>query len=382
MIVDGSWRRSAATQAVCAALTDAGFEAYFVGGCVRNALIGMPVSDIDIATNALPEQTLECARAAGLRAIPTGADHGTITLVCDGVGHEVTTYRADVETDGRRAVVAFSEDMSEDAARRDFTMNALYARPDGTVVDPLGGLPDLEARHVRFIGDAHARIKEDHLRSLRFFRFTAWYGDPAKGIDAEGLAAVAAHLDGLSILSRERVGAELRKLLTAPDPAPAVAAMRQSGVLPALMHDADDRGLAILVHVEQQIGLAPDAMRRFAVLSKPNDTLRLSKAEMRRWDILRRGVEASSSAAELGYAFGADEAVNILALRSALLEMPVQPDQVRDTARGASQVFPIKAADLPALSGAALGAELRRLEQLWVSSDFTLSKPDLLAGNR
>lgn len=214
------WLTNPATQAVCAALEAGGAQALFVGGCVRNALMGVPVSDIDISTDAVPERVIVLAEAAGIKAVPTGIDHGTVTLIKDGIPHEVTTFRKDVETDGRRAVVAYSTCIEEDAARRDFTMNALYARSDGTVLDPLGGLPDLRARRVRFIGDAGDRIREDYLRSLRYFRFHALYGCDELGFDPEALAAIAGNLDGLATLSRERVGAELLKLLSAPDPAP------------------------------------------------------------------------------------------------------------------------------------------------------------------
>ncbi|CAN0587043.1 unnamed protein product, partial [Ectocarpus sp. 12 AP-2014] len=197
----------------------------------------------------------ELARVAGLKPVPTGIDHGTVTVVADHDPFEITTFRRDVETDGRRAVVAFADTLDEDAKRRDFTMNALYARIDGTVIDPLGGLPDLRARRVRFIGDATDRIREDYLRSLRFFRFHAWYGNPDNGMDSDALAAIASHLDGLESLSRERVGAEMVKLLAARDPAPAVAAMRATGVLGRLLPGADDRALAPLIHLEDVLGL-------------------------------------------------------------------------------------------------------------------------------
>lgn len=227
-------------------------------GCVRNALLGAEASDIDIATDAHPERVVELAAGAGLKAIPTGIEHGTVTVVSGGIPHEITTFRRDVETDGRRATVAFSDTVSEDAARRDFTMNALYARPDGTLLDPLGGLPDLNARHVRFIGQAKDRIREDYLRSLRYFRFHAWYGDAAAGFDPDALDAIASNLDGLERLSRERVGAEILKLLAAPDPAPAIAAMRGAGVLGAVLPGADDRSLAVLVSLEQAADAAAD----------------------------------------------------------------------------------------------------------------------------
>ena len=206
------------------------------------------------------------AAAAGLAAVPTGIDHGTVTLLSDGQPFEVTTFRRDVETFGRHATVAFSTDIAEDAARRDFTMNALYAEPDGTLVDPLGGLADLRARRVRFVGDPARRIAEDYLRILRFFRIHAWYGDPAGGLDPEGLAACAALQEGLDSLSRERVGAEIAKLLAARDPAPAVAAMAATGILARVLPGADPRALAPLVHLEAGAGLAPRWQRRLAAL--------------------------------------------------------------------------------------------------------------------
>ena len=216
--VTGAWLTDPAAQQVCRVLTDAGHQAWFVGGCVRNALLGAPVADLDLTTDARPDVVIQLATAAGLKVIPTGIDHGTVTVIVKNTHFEVTTFSRDVATDGRRAVVAFANTMVEDARRRDFTMNALYAGPDGVVVDPLGGLPDLFARRVRFIEDADQRIREDYLRILRFFRFHAWYG--ADGLDANALAACAANIDGLASLSRERVTAELFKLLAAPDPAP------------------------------------------------------------------------------------------------------------------------------------------------------------------
>ena len=168
-------------QTICAALEGAGHAAFFVGGCVRNAVMGVAASDVDIATDATPDRVMDIAKAAGMRAVPTGVEHGTVTLVTLGVPFEVTTFRKDVATDGRRAVVAFSSDMDADARRRDFTMNALYADRHGWVHDPVGGLPDAQARRVRFIDDPVQRIREDYLRTLRFCRFSAWYADPGLG---------------------------------------------------------------------------------------------------------------------------------------------------------------------------------------------------------
>ncbi len=381
--ISESWVSDPATQKVCAALTGAGAQALFVGGCVRNALLGAPVSDIDIATDAHPERVMELAQAAGLKAIPTGIEHGTITVVSGGAPHEITTFRRDVKTDGRRAVVAFSEKVEEDAARRDFTMNAIYARPDGTVLDLLNGLPDLQARRVRFIGTAENRIREDYLRSLRYFRFHAWYGDAEAGFDPDALAAIAANLDGLAGLSRERVGAELLKLLSAPDPAPSVAAMRQAGVLARLVPGAEDRSLAPLVALEHQAGAAPEPIRRLAAIVTPEiaKTLRLSKAQLQRLTRMRDEASGTASIAELGFRYGEKGGMHETLLRCAFLEQPWSEDMRQDLRKGAAADFPVQAADLiPGFAGPALGKKLAELEARWIASGFSLTREDLLGG--
>jgi len=377
--IDQPWLTEKGTQKVCTALTAKGARAYFVGGCVRNALLGTPVNDLDISTDARPETVLELARAAGIKAIPTGIEHGTITLVVDGNPYEVTTFRKDVATDGRRAVVAFSTDMKEDAHRRDITMNALYADAAGQVFDPLGGLEDLKARRVRFIGNGGDRIREDYLRALRFFRFHAWYGDVDAGFDPDALDAIASNLDGLPELSRERVGTELLKLLAARDPAPAVAGMRQTGVLGTLLPGIDDHALALLCHFDQ--GVRPDAIRRLAALGSQElvAPMRLSKAQGARLRRLRTAATGTQGAAELGYRLGSEEARDALFLRAALLEQPVISDLERDIRLGAQAKFPISSKDLIArFQGVALGDELRRLEGLWINSGFALDKDALL----
>ena len=379
MRVTGDWLTRPQTQAVCAALTGAGYRALLVGGCVRNALLGEAVADVDIATDAEPATVTRLAEAAGLKAVPTGIDHGTITVVAGGIPHEVTTFRRDVETFGRHATVAFSTRVEDDAARRDFTMNALYATPDGDVIDPLNGLPDLRMRRLRFVGDAVARITEDYLRILRFFRFHAWYGDPDAGLDAEALAACAAHSEGLDTLSRERVGAETRKLLLARDPAPAVAAMAQAGVLQHVLPGANARALPVLVHLEA--GRSPDWLRRLVVLGgeDPADRLRLSRAEAKRLDILRRGLSSMEAPAALGYRYGPDAAATVVLARAAVLETPLAAAWDEEIALGASARFPVTAADLmPTLSGPALGERLAVLEARWIASGFRLTRDDLL----
>ncbi|QYK41680.1 MAG: CCA tRNA nucleotidyltransferase [Paracoccaceae bacterium] len=378
MIVTGDWLTRAETRAVFAALAADGAQVLAVGGCVRNALLGQPVHDVDIATGARPEVVTRLAERAGLRVVPTGIDHGTVTVVSGGIAHEVTTFRRDIETDGRRAVVAFSDRIGDDAARRDFTMNALYCTAGGAVIDPLHGLQDVMAGRVRFVGDPQARIAEDYLRILRFFRFHAWYG--RDGLDPDGLAACAALADGIDRLSRERLGAEMRRLLSAPDPAPAVAAMAAAGVLARVLPGADARALPVLVHLEGDATIR--WLRRLAALGGEGvDTaLRLSRAEAAALDALRDGAAGGQGAAVLGYRLGAGDAADALLLRAALTGMPLPPGWQPEIARGAAARFPVRAADLmPALSGPAIGDRLRLLEDRWIASDFRLTRDELLS---
>ena len=380
MKISDDWIGHPGTQALCKVLARAGCQALFVGGCVRNSLLGVPVADIDIATNARPEIVSNLAKTAGFRVIPTGIEHGTVTVIAQGLAHEVTTFRRDVETDGRRAVVAFSSDVVEDAARRDFTMNALYARADGSVLDPLGSLPDLIARRVRFVGEPQARIREDYLRILRFFRFYAVYGDPEGGIDAEGLAACAGNADGINGLSRERVGAEIRKLLGARDPAPAIAAMAQTGILAKVLPGSDAKALCILVHLEGDE--PPRWQRRLAILggADPGEALRLSRTEIGSNAAVRTEIGSMLTSAALGWKLGAEAASDVLLCRAALFETHLPKNWQAEIARGVASTIPVTAADLmPALRGPALGKKLHEIQARWLASDLYLRKSDLLA---
>ncbi|MGJ8556810.1 MAG: CCA tRNA nucleotidyltransferase [Sulfitobacter geojensis] len=380
---DTSWLQNPEAQDVCAVITAAGYDVFFVGGCVRNAIMRLADSDIDMSTNAHPEKVMELATSAGLKAIPTGIDHGTVTVVVKGTPFEITTFRRDVETDGRHAVVAFSDNIHDDARRRDFTMNALYATPDGQVVDPLGGMGDLLARRIRFIEDPDARIKEDYLRILRFFRFSAWYGNPVEGFDAEALAAISTNTEGLETLSAERVGQEMVKLLNAPDPAPAVAVMRQTGVLSTVLPGSDDRMLAILIHMETALGIAPDWKRRLAVLGgeDPAARFRLSKADAQKLAVLREVGFSGPPVAEIAYRHGVEVGQTTVLLRAVLAEQMPDRALLETVLSAAEAKFPVTASDLmPEFQGPALGKKLRQLEQRWIDSGFALSAQELLRG--
>ena len=378
MRITGAWLDHPGTQALCAALEGAGYQALLVGGCVRNAILGRAVSDLDLATDATPDTVTQIAETAGFRVVPTGTLHGTVTVIAHHRPHEVTTFRRDVETFGRHATVAYSTDIAEDAARRDFTMNALYANKLGEVIDPLNGLPDLNAGHVRFVGDPDQRIQEDYLRILRFFRFHAYFGKD--GVDAEGLAACAAHSAMIETISRERVGAEMKKLLSAPDPAPAVAAMAQSGVLRAVLPGADPAALPVLVHLED--GLPPDPLRRLTALGGQDvaERLRLSRKEAAAIEALRAALTSDDTPAVLGWKLGSDRARDAILLRAALSGQPL-PQVQAEIARGAAAVFPVKPADLD-LEGPPLGVALRQMQAKWLASDLRATRAALLDQNQ
>ena len=286
---NAEWTRRKGLAALTAALGAQRIR--WVGGAVRDTLLGVAVNDVDCATTLHPNEVIALCRDAGIRTVPTGIDHGTVTAIFEDGPVEITTLRRDVSTDGRRATVAFAEDWREDAARRDFTINALYAHPETLEIeDWFGGLDDLAARRVRFIGDAAQRIREDHLRILRYFRFQARFGDDP---DPDALSACRDLAQTLKGLSRERVAMELLAILGLPDPGPAVALMHDLGVLQVILPEARERERAVLgalVASEQSAGAAPEAIRRLAALVPPVPSLaealaarlRLSRAQRAR----------------------------------------------------------------------------------------------------
>ena len=384
-IITQDWIKNPATQAVCNMLTANGKQAFFVGGCVRNALMGIPVIDIDMATNAEPYQVMKLARNAGLEVIPTGIFYGTVTVMSDDIPHEITTFRNDMKTDGRHATVMFSETIEEDAKRRDFTMNALYADPDGRIFDPLNGLPDLKARQFRFIGKAEDRIREDYLRSLRYFRFHAWYGFANTGFDRAALTAIAANPDGLKYLSRERISSEMLKILAAPDPVISMAELRKTGVLERILPGASDDYLSRLVVLERDAQVKPDPIRRLSAITniKGALTLRLPKVELKRLKSMRKCAMCMANAAELGYRYGIKAGLDMLLLRAAFQGQNWNNNAYEDLSHGAEARFPVQSEDLvEAFSGPALGAKLSQLEMRWIASDFRMTREQLLAGQK
>ncbi|MCA1660900.1 MAG: CCA tRNA nucleotidyltransferase [Novosphingobium sp.] len=365
------WTRRADLAELVAALgsSEHGGNARYVGGAVRDTLLGGEVNDVDIATPLEPAEVIERLDAAGIRSVPTGLEHGTVTAILPGGNVEITTLRRDVATDGRHAEVAFSRDWKEDAARRDFTINALYAEPATLEIsDYFGGLDDLRGRRVRFIGDARQRIREDHLRILRYFRFQARFGShPADEVAERACAELAPTLKGIS---RERVGWELQAILALPDPAPTIARMAELGVLAVILPEADPAALQALVSAERAQGVAPDSIRRLAALLPADPALaeqvaarlRLSVVQKKRLALAAR--RETGAARALAYRFGREEAIDALLLAG-------RP--VAELAGWDIPTFPLKGGAIVA-RGVAAGPEVARIfqavEARWIAEGF------------
>jgi poly(A) polymerase len=376
------WRREPELVRLLDVLGAAAGETRFVGGCVRDALLRLPVSDVDLATRLQAQDVLDRLKAANIKAVPTGLAHGTVTAVIAGRPVEVTTLRRDVSTDGRRATIAYTDDWCEDAARRDFTINALAADPDsGKVYDYHGGLDDLDARLVRFIGDPLQRIAEDHLRILRFFRFHARFGRGAP--DAAALDACTVRANDLMALSRERIADELLKLLALPDPVEAVRLMVERGILkPVLPEIADVTALERLVEAERDARIAPAALRRFAALLPADpelaatvaSRLRLSRKAMRR---LSQAAERAIAAPQrLAFRLGTESAIDRL-----LLAGETGPEVAALQAWQPPRL-PISGGDLIAMgleAGPVVARTLQAVEREWEDAGFPADKATVRA---
>jgi len=403
MKLESEWLTAKATQKLFAALPKDG--AKFVGGCVRNAVLGEVVADFDVATTAEPHAVAKHLKAANIAVHETGIAHGTLTAVVDGTVFEVTTLRRDVSTDGRRATVEFTTDWAEDANRRDFTINALYADLDGKIYDPTGqGLGDIKIRKVRFVGNAKTRIEEDYLRILRFFRFNAWYAED-KAMDADGLTACRELKAGLKTLSSERVWSELKKLLSAPismgnGPFRTVNVMSINGILETLLPEASNsEGLQLLCALEAKKSLSPDPYLRLMAMSARDELamarlckrLKMSNKEKTRLKYwagdqtnLQPGMPDKETKIAI-YTAGRQVALDRAMIRSAGAIDPIEASAWWTLSQTAQSwqwpEFPVSGKDLLAQGfphGEKLGKALTALKALWVRSGFKVGKPQLL----
>ena len=388
------------TRAVIDALGARGTVVRFVGGCVRNTLLAHPVADIDLATPDTPEMVTALLEEAGLRAVPTGIEHGTITAVAESRPFEVTTLRHDVETYGRHAKIAFTDDWEADSMRRDFTINAIYCDPDGTLYDPHGGEADLHAGRVRFVGNARERIAEDVLRLLRFFRFHAWFGSGVA--DEEALAACREAAPELERLSVERVWCELKKLLAAPDPAPDVQLMKENGILKHVLPEiktvtGKKSPLAALTAIEDELG-EPDPLRRLAVLLSDKRAADVAKKIAARLKLSNTECDRMMALTGGGYDLGGDSVRWRRALYTSgpdlfhdrvLLAWATDPQGKETYKKMLAEAdgwtppsLPITGTDILATGmepGAAVGKLLSRLEDWWIAEDFQPTRNDCLA---
>lgn len=364
------WNKRADLAALVAAL-GAG-KARYVGGAVRDTLLGIPVKDVDIATPLEPQAVMQRLKDAGIQVVPTGIEHGTVTAVLPGGPVEITTLRHDVSTDGRRATVAFASDWQDDAARRDFTINALYADPaSGEIFDWFGGLEDLAERRVRFIGDPHQRIREDHLRILRYFRFQARFGSvPADAASESACAELAATLKGLS---RERVGMEMMNLLSLADPAPTVSRMAELAVLDVVLPEARVDALVALIAEERRQQIAPDGLRRLAALLPAEVQLaeavasrfRLSGAQKKRLATAAARDGSEAEARPLAYRLGREAALDRLLIAGA---------DVSALEGWTIPAFPLKGGEIVARgikAGPDVARVLRQVESGWIAAGFS-----------
>ncbi len=392
-ITPPDWMTASATRAVVAALTVDGATVRFVGGCVRDALLGLSGKDVDVATPDAPDRVMTLLKAAGIKAIPTGVDHGTVTAVVQDRHFEITTLRRDVETDGRHAVVEYTDDWEADAARRDLTINALYADPDGTVYDPVGGLPDIEAGRMRFVGEATQRIEEDALRILRFFRFFAYYGRGQP--DVASLDACATLAERVVSLSAERVAAELLRLYAAPDPLNALSMMAAAGVLQQVLPEATRiEPLHVLLQIEVSAELEPDALLRMAatvsevgataIADTIADRLRLSNGQRRRLSGLIAPPFAvvpdmSDHDMHVGlYRVGRAAFADLVWLTWSRLGVSANlMPQVKMAASWDIPKFPLRGedvADLGVAQGPEIGSLLHEVEAWWIAADFAADR--------
>lgn len=396
LLADAPWLTAGGTARVLELLNANGEEGRVVGGAVRNALLGLTPGDIDIATTALPDEVVRRAKAAGIKSVPTGIDHGTVTLVIDGQPYEVTTLREDTETFGRKARVAFGRDWVRDAERRDFTMNGLSVDASGVVYDYVGGIADAAARRVRFIGDPDQRIAEDFLRILRFFRIHAAFGAGAP--DRDGYLACIRGRAGLASLSAERVRMEMLKLLVAGGASDAALAMAEGGLLQALIGGVAYTGpLATMIAIERELGLQPSPTRRLAALTvavtedarRVALRFRLSNAEAKALDSMghrwwRFVAKDEANARRLLYRLGPERYHDRVLLGWARAESDVRSPHWRALAelpqRWTAPKFPLKAADFIArgmAEGPALGHVLTLAEDAWLAADFPLEEAAL-----
>ena len=376
------WLRNPSAQKLSKLYKNFGYQVLFVGGCVRNTILKMPVTDIDLATDAQPEEIIKIAKENNIRFVPTGLAYGTITLIIDNKNYQITTFRTDFDHDGRYAKVEFTESLLLDASRRDLTINALYCNHVGEVIDPLNGLDDIKKQKIKFIGNPNERIKEDNLRILRFFRFQAIYGNKNLEIDSIALEACHNHKSKLAALSKERITSELRKILSAPNPLEVIIKMNETGVLNELFQKVSIDSLAAYLKTEEKFKININWLGRLLSLqvTQEEESLKLTRCEFKFLKQTKSAIENQIHVLEFSYYNGVENGKIYSILQNFRHNIILSKNLLNQINSLATKKFPITAKDLmPEISGKKLGEALRSLEDRWIKSNFTLSKKDLLA---
>jgi poly(A) polymerase len=376
------WLRNPSAQKLSKLYKSFGYQVLFVGGCVRNTILKMPVTDIDLATDAQPEEIIKIAKENNIRFVPTGLAHGTITLIIDNKNYQITTFRTDFDHDGRYAKVEFTESLLLDASRRDLTINALYCNHVGEVIDPLNGLDDIKKQKIKFIGNPNERIKEDNLRILRFFRFQAIYGNKNLEIDSIALEACHNHKSKLAALSKERITSELRKILSAPNPLEVIIKMNETGVLNELFQNVSIDSLEAYLKTEEKFKININWLGRLLSLqvTQEEESLKLTRCEFKFLKQTKSAIENQIHVLEFSYYNGVENGKIYSILQNFRHNIILSKNLLNQINSLATKKFPITAKDLmPEISGKKLGEALRSLEDRWIKSNFTLSKKELLA---
>lgn len=376
------WLRNPSAQKLSKLYKSFGYQVLFVGGCVRNTILKMPVTDIDLATDAQPEEIIKIAKENNIRFVPTGLAHGTITLIIDNKNYQITTFRTDFDHDGRYAKVEFTESLLLDASRRDLTINALYCNHVGEVIDPLNGLDDIKKQKIKFIGNPNERIKEDNLRILRFFRFQAIYGNKNLEIDSIALEACHNHKSKLAALSKERITSELRKILSAPNPLEVIIKMNETGVLNELFQNVSIDSLEAYLKTEEKFKININWLGRLLSLqvTQEEESLKLTRCEFKFLKQTKSAIENQIHVLEFSYYNGVENGKIYSILQNFRHNIILSKNLLNQINSLATKKFPITAKDLmPEIRGKKLGEALRSLEDRWIKSNFTLSKKELLA---
>ena len=376
------WLRNPSAQKLSKLYKNFGYQVLFVGGCVRNTILKMPVTDIDLATDAQPEEIIKIAKENNIRFVPTGLAHGTITLIIDNKNYQITTFRTDFDHDGRYAKVEFTESLLLDASRRDLTINALYCNHVGEVIDPLNGLDDIKKQKIKFIGNPNERIKEDNLRILRFFRFQAIYGNKNLEIDSIALEACHNHKSKLAALSKERITSELRKILSAPNPLEVIIKMNETGVLNELFQKVSIDSLEAYLKTEEKFKININWLGRLLSLqvTQEEESLKLTRCEFKFLKQTKSAIENQIHVLEFSYYNGVENGKIYSILQNFRHDIILSKNLLKQINSLATKKFPIIAKDLmPEINGKKLGEALRSLEDRWIKSNFTLSKKELLA---